>query len=256
MYRDPYAKRLAGVRGEQITDTLEHADQHSWAWVMRTYLFDRLIIAEVNQGVDLVLNLAAGLDARPYRMPLPRELRWIEVDLPDLFAYKEEILAHDEPVCALERIRLDLSQVEKRRELFAKLGSDASKALVLSEGLLIYLTPNENCSLARDLAAQCSFKRWLFDVASPALLEMLRQTSGQHTEKAGAPLQFGPAEGPEFFEPCGWKTLQVESIFETAVKTNRVPKELEAFAGFAEPPKAWTLPMPWSGVCLMERKAE
>ncbi len=42
LFRDPYAKRLAGARGEQITDTLAHAGENSWAWVMRTYVFDRL----------------------------------------------------------------------------------------------------------------------------------------------------------------------------------------------------------------------
>src|ERR1700728_2465574 len=68
LFRDPFAEVLAGARGEQITDTLEHAGEHSWAWVMRTYLFDRIITAQVKDGVDLVLNLAAGLDARPYRM--------------------------------------------------------------------------------------------------------------------------------------------------------------------------------------------
>lgn len=256
LYRDPYAKRLAGSRGEQITDTLEHADQHSWAWVMRTYLFDRLITAQVNQGADLVLNLAAGLDARPYRMALPHDLRWVEVDLPELLAYKEEILKDDQPVCALERIDLDLGDVEKRREVFAKLGGYAKKALVLSEGLLIYLTPEENLRLAQDLAAQPSFAQWLFDLASPALLEFLNQTIGQHTDKAGAPLRFAPADGPEFFEPCGWKILEVKSLLEAAIETNRVPKELEAFAGNAEPPQPWKLPIPWSGVCLMGRKAD
>jgi methyltransferase (TIGR00027 family) len=255
LFRDPYAKPLGGLRGEQITDSLEHADQHSWAWVMRTYLFDRFITAQVNGSVDLVLNLAAGLDARPYRMPLPQNLRWIEVDLPALLAYKQEILADEKPTCALERVSLDLSDIEKRHNLFTKLASGARKVLVLSEGLLVYLTPDENGALARDLAAQPTFAHWLFDLPSPPLLEMLRQTVGPHTEKAGAPLKFGPPEGPEFFEPFGWTPLQTESVFKAAVETNRVPKELEAFREFQEPPKPWTLPMPWSGVCLMQRKA-
>jgi hypothetical protein len=31
-------------------------------------LFDQFISREINEGTDLVLNLAAGLEARPYRM--------------------------------------------------------------------------------------------------------------------------------------------------------------------------------------------
>jgi O-methyltransferase involved in polyketide biosynthesis len=30
----------------------------------------------------MIVNLAAGLDARAYRMQLPKTLKWIDVDLP------------------------------------------------------------------------------------------------------------------------------------------------------------------------------
>ena len=41
-------------------------------------------------------------------MDLPAALQWVEVDLP-LIDEKERILAADKPVCALERIRMDVS---------------------------------------------------------------------------------------------------------------------------------------------------
>jgi O-methyltransferase involved in polyketide biosynthesis len=40
----------------------------------------------------MVINLAAGLDARPYRLQLPAGLTWVEVDVEDLIAQKEELL--------------------------------------------------------------------------------------------------------------------------------------------------------------------
>lgn len=55
----------------------------------RTYLFDRIIREQVAQGADMVVNLAAGLDTRPYRMQLPSSLNWVEVDLPKILDYKE-----------------------------------------------------------------------------------------------------------------------------------------------------------------------
>ena len=75
-------------------------------------------------GVDMIVNLAAGLDARPYRMSLPTSLHWIEVDLPGILDYKEEILRGEKPACILDRVRLDLSDVAARRQLFAALGSN------------------------------------------------------------------------------------------------------------------------------------
>ena len=110
-------------------------EENAWSFIARTYLFDRLVSKQVAQGCDLVLNLAAGLDTRPYRMDLPASLRWVEVDLPDILDYKETILGDATPVCALERVRLDLSNPDARRGLFSRLGRSAEQVLVLSEGL-------------------------------------------------------------------------------------------------------------------------
>src|SRR5271154_7351596 len=68
LFRDPYAERLAGDRGFHIANTLPEGNKHEWAWVARTYLFDKFIAQVVSEGADMVINLAAGLDARPYRM--------------------------------------------------------------------------------------------------------------------------------------------------------------------------------------------
>ena len=84
VFRDPFARALAGDRGEEIARALPFAEDNSWSFVARTYLFDRYIARLVTAGADLVVNLAAGLDTRPYRLQLPPTLRWIEVDLPEI----------------------------------------------------------------------------------------------------------------------------------------------------------------------------
>src|SRR5215471_13631866 len=133
LFRDPYARRLAGERGEQIAASMPFSDKATWSWVTRTYLYDHFISDQIRQGVDMVVNLAAGLDARPYRMAVPPTLPWVEVDLPDLFTNKEAILRNDKPVCALERVRLDLADISARRELFDRLGRSARKVLIITE---------------------------------------------------------------------------------------------------------------------------
>jgi len=158
VFRDPYARRLAGERGEEIAKSLPFHEENSWSWVARTYMFDDLITRQIEQGVDLVLNLAAGLDARPYRMTLPSSLRWIEVDHPEILDYKEEILGNEKPAGSLERVRLDLADVEARRVLFNALASQANRTLIISEGLLIYLSNYEVAALAQDLARPRSFQ--------------------------------------------------------------------------------------------------
>ena len=149
----------------------------------------------------MVLNLAAGLDSRPYRMPLPKQFRWVEVDLPEILDYKQEILKNDKPLCALESIRLDLSDVAARRKLFEQLGAQAKNVLVLTEGLLIYLNADEVGGLAEDVARPNNFHYWLIDLVSPGLLKMLQETLGQKLSAAGRAAEVRAERGTEFLPP-------------------------------------------------------
>ena len=251
LFRDPFARRLAGERGEQIMLSMSEGERATWSWTMRTVLMDQFIAAGIRDGVDCVINLAAGLDARPYRMDLPEWLTWIEVDLPEILAYKEQILAAERPACRLERVRMDLAQPIGRREVFEKWGARAKKVLILSEGLLIYLTSEEVAQLARDLASQPSFHTWITDLVSPGLLRMLQKNWGQKLADAGAPLKFGPPEGPEFFTPCGWRPAEVRSMLHAAGRAGRLPFFLKLVAMLPEsrgPQRG-----PWGGICRLER---
>src|SRR5215471_1202996 len=118
-FHDPYARLLAGERGEEIVRKLPGFRFGSWPMVVRTCLFDELLLRCVErEGADLALNLAAGLDTRPYRLPLPPTLRWVEVDLPEILDYKDARLHDKAPHCHRESVRLDLQDSARRRELF------------------------------------------------------------------------------------------------------------------------------------------
>jgi methyltransferase (TIGR00027 family) len=250
LFRDPYAERLAGERGFQIAHTLPDGNKHEWAWVARTYLFDRFISRLIQEGADLVINLAAGLDARPYRMQLPAFLQWVEVDLPEIIAHKEAILASEEPRCQLERIRLDLSDAKARRTLFAELDRRAKKIVVMCEGLLIYLTADEVSSLAKDLTAGAHFQSWIIDLASPGQLRLMQLTTGKQLRQAGAAFKFAPPEGPNFFLPHGWEPKDVQGLLKTAAQFNRPPVEL---LSLLPEPKGAPGNLPWTGVCLLKK---
>src|SRR5207249_5958682 len=102
-FRDPYARRLAGPRGEEILRSIPGGRRTAWPMVVRTVVFDEFILRAVrDEGADTVLNLAAGLDARPWRLPLPPSLRWIDVDLPEILDWKQRELAGETPACRYE----------------------------------------------------------------------------------------------------------------------------------------------------------
>lgn len=250
-FRDPYARRLAGPQGEQILAALPRSMRNaSWSVVARTVAFDQHVLRHVAAGTTLVLNLAAGLDSRPYRLPLPASLIWIEVDQPALLAEKAELLADAAPRCTLERIALDLSLPEPRRQLFEQLGQRAAKILVLSEGLVMYLRPEEVASLARDLAQVPSFQGWVTDLISPGLLRLIDKDWGKTLRDAGAPMRFAPEEGPEFFAAHGWRVAECEAAFPAAGKLKRLPWLYHLFSLLPGAAR-FDARRPWSGTCLL-----
>jgi methyltransferase (TIGR00027 family) len=250
LFRDPFAERLAGERGFQIANTLPNGNNQEWAWMARTYLFDQFAMRVIQEGADLVVNLAAGLDARPYRMNLPASLEWVEVDFPEIVSYKEDILASETPVCRLERIPMDLSDVQARRALFADLNRRAKKIAVLSEGLLIYFATEAVVSLAKDLAAESNIQNWVLDLASPGQLKLMQRSSGIQLSEAGAAFKFGPPEGPNFFVPYGWEPIDIQGLLKTAAQFKRSPAGLFPMTiGRTGAPGNF----PWTGVCLFNR---
>ena len=225
IFRDPFAERLAGERGHQIMEEMPSGRAYAWPMIVRTAVFDEIILEAVQQRqVDLVLNLAAGLDARPWRLPLPPALRWVDVDLPGILDYKAEALRDEKPVCRYEAVAVDLRDAQKRQVLFAELGAASSRSIVVTEGLLIYLAPEQVAALATDLHAQPGFQEWLIDLASPQLIQRMNRTWGKNLAAGGAPFRFAPAEGTEFFRPYGWREALFRSNWEEAQRLKRTMK--------------------------------
>jgi methyltransferase (TIGR00027 family) len=251
VFRDPFARRLAGPRGSQIASAIEFSRANSWSFVARTYLFDAVIARHVAGGVDTILNLGAGLDTRPYRMALPRSLLWIEADLPAMIAYKDAALADEHPGCRLERVGVDLADRIARTGLFERIGDRASNVLIVTEGLIVYLTEDEAGDFATDLSRQSSFRRWAVDLSSPGLLALARTQMGPALDSAGASLKFGPDDGEEFFRRYEWRPIESRSLIKAAAELNRLPPQMMEFASIPEPegPKGQ---FPWSGVCVLE----
>ncbi len=222
VFRDPYARRLAGERGRRIVDSIPRG--HAWGWpmVVRTKVFDEIVLRSVREeGVDTVLNLAAGLDCRPWRLDLPAATQWIDVDMPGMLAYKREGMAGETPRCEYTARAADLRDGNVRRELFAEVGTRAKRVLVMSEGLLIYLEPHDVGALAEDLARQPAFGLWLIDLASPALLAMLSKRLRGPKGLENAPFRFAPAEGTAFFERHGWREREYLSMMAEGERLKR-----------------------------------
>jgi methyltransferase (TIGR00027 family) len=203
---------------------MKHGNAAAWAMIVRTAVFDEMIMTSIaERGVDMVINLAAGLDTRPWRLALPPTLRWADVDLPAILQYKTETLTHEWPQCRYEAVPADLTDARVRSSVLARLGTQGKRILVLTEGLLIYLTAEQVGELAGDLAHQPTIQWWLTDLANPTLLKWMLRSWGKAVEKGNAPFQFAPEQGPDFFLPFGWKLVEFRS---SMLEARRLKREM------------------------------
>lgn len=217
LFRDPLALRLAGEQGQLIANQISGTNFTAWAVIIRTRMIDDWIQVLLSQGVDIILNLGAGLDSRPYRLDLPSSLKWIEVDFPHMIDFKEEVLIKEKPKCHLERVRLDLALRSARQDLFSRVATQGSRVLVLTEGVVPYLSNDQVKTLADDLRSQGSFRYWIVDYFSPRLMRWLNLEPREVQAFKNAPLQFLPHEWDQFFAEQGWipqelRYLPIESM--------------------------------------------
>ena len=220
LFHDPWARRLGGERGQAIVDAMPRGRSMGWPMVVRTAVMDEIVLRCVQAGAATVLNLAAGLDTRPYRLPLPPTLRWLHVDLPDMLDYYRGHMAAETPRCQLEFAAADLRDAEARRALFARAAAHGP-VLAITEGLLIYLEAADVGALARDLHDTSQARWWLTDLASPMLLRHLERRWQPKLRDADAPFRFGPAEGTAFFAPYGWREAEFRSSWDESNRLGR-----------------------------------
>jgi methyltransferase (TIGR00027 family) len=222
IFRDPFARRLAGERGAAIAKAMDKRNRADWPMIVRTAVMDEIILRAVrDDGVTQVVNLAAGFDARPWRLALPPTLRWIDVDHPVMLDEKEQALAGERTACRYEGVRLDLADVTKRRTLFERLSKEGRRTLVVSEGLLVYLDSDHVAALAADLAATPGFDLWLFDLAGPGLIKMMKRNWGKAVDEGNAQFKFAPPESTAFFAKAGWKEREWRNMMDEAFRLKR-----------------------------------
>lgn len=219
LFHDPLAGLLAGDRGKDIARSIPGWFATNWAIVIRTCIIDDYLRSAISEGVDIVLNLGAGLDTRPYRMDFPSSLLWIEADYPDVIAFKEKKLSGQNPHCQLERLKLDLAKVPERRQMFASINARAKKLLILTEGVLPYLSVEDVGSLADDLKAMDHARYWIVDYFSPQVIKFRQRLMRKRMRNA--PFKFKPEDWFGFFEAHGWHLGEIRYLAEEGDRLHR-----------------------------------
>lgn len=172
LVRDPFAARLAGERGLAMAKTLPHPEIMCFGIAVRTHFLDELLLETLaSSGARTVLSLGAGLDTRPWRLELPSNVRWLEVDFADMLDFKESLMAGEQPHCRRERLVADVNDREQRQSIYTTIGKEP--AIMITEGLLMYLPAPTVRALAGEFRRQSAVEHWLCDITTTSFTKAI-----------------------------------------------------------------------------------
>lgn len=224
LFDDPFASRLAGEAGMKMLAGMiaEAGEESTLEIVVRTRFFDEALLRAATTAKQVVL-VAAGLDARSYRLPWPSDTTVCELDQPGVIAAKDERLAGEQPRARRVAIGTDLAR-DWASALTSSGHDAASPTIWLIEGLLQYLDEPTVRELFRTVdALSAPGSVLLYDAVGKTLLESDAMAGLlQSMAEQGSPWLFGTDEPGELAEAHGW-TAVVTDVAEPGYAWGRWP---------------------------------
>jgi methyltransferase (TIGR00027 family) len=176
---------------------------------IRTRFYDDFLLAACAAGCRQVVILAAGLDARAFRLDWPAGTRVFELDLPNLFAFKETVLAQERatPKCVRRVVPVDLRDDWPAALIAAGFEPDEACAWT-AEGLLAYLSNDDAVRLLTSVGElSASGSRLSFeydDFAGESTLSQVRAMPGM--QEVASMWEGGLSDRPdEWLRAHGWQ---------------------------------------------------
>ena len=148
LFSDPFAAAFVEAAGGAADATTPPSPQRralAFQVRVRTRYYDEFLLAATTQhGCRQVVVLAAGLDARAYRLPWPPGTHLFELELPAVLAMKDEVLGRlaATPTCTRTAVPVDLRDDWAGALTLAGFDSTVPTAWLV-EGLLVYLDPTD-----------------------------------------------------------------------------------------------------------------
>lgn len=210
--RDPFAAKLAGERGKAILDAMPFSQILRFGLAIRTRLLDDLLLEALAAcPIATVLSVGCGLDTRPWRLDLASDLRWIDVDFADMLDYKDELMSGEMPSCRRERLAADVNDAVQRHVIYKAAAADP--ALMITEGLLMYLPAAAVEALAVESGSHSGIAHWISDITTTAFTKAIGggTDTNQPLRHVQAPDCLNGEQTLEVLKRHGWKTDALRS---------------------------------------------
>ena len=207
MFADPFAAMFLQAASEHSDVTAGFPAPVLEYFAVRTKFFDETLLKAVRSGCRQVVLLAAGLDARAFRLPWPEGTKVFEVDLKPMLTFKDRVLVSQPPQCTRVTVSADLR--EDWLSALAGAGLDTSLPTVwLVEGLLFYLTSEEADRLLTAIPRAAGSCLTLEHV-NQALLDLIGEL-GERLVTRGAPWRSTVDAPADWLRTLGWNATVID----------------------------------------------
>ncbi|KAI8629806.1 S-adenosyl-L-methionine-dependent methyltransferase [Xylariaceae sp. FL1651] len=183
---DPYAK---GVIEQLDYDfgKLPMPPTNAAAVGLRGRLYDRWTTSFLDtRPRSTVLHLACGLDSRNQRVKWGSNVRWIDVDLPEVVALRRQVLPTSLPGQDYQLISADITEDPWMHSI-----PTDRPVLVVMEGLLSYLKPDDGEMLLKRLVERFKEGELHFDCMNTTVLSAARKDHKAAVSQTGSVFQWG-----------------------------------------------------------------
>jgi methyltransferase (TIGR00027 family) len=230
LFEDKLAREFAAPRGFELLEKYRGGGLVEFVAIRTRFLDDTIELLLSSTPIRQVVLVAAGMDARAFRLTWPEGTVVYEVDHGALLDEKQRRLSRLGAQPAVERreVRADLTQ--NWLPGLKRAGFDRNKpTLWVVEALLFFLTEEQASKLLRVIASASAPSSWLaLDIISKQLLRSPATKSFRTAlEKDGIPWLFGTDEPAEFLAANGWQLRDLKEPGEPGVGENRWPYQVQ-----------------------------
>jgi methyltransferase (TIGR00027 family) len=230
LFQDGLARHLADPVGFSLLERHRGGGVKEFV-IIRTRYFDDASLAAVegSAGIRQVVLIAAGMDARAYRLDWPQNTRIFELDHAPLLEEKARRLDAIGASPKAARVPVPVDLVLDWSHALLEAGFDRTQpTLWLVEGLLFFLTQEQVAKVldtCRGLSAARS--RLVVDMISASLLRSpFSQSFLASLRRDQVPWQFGTDEPEAFLASLGWTVLDLKEPGMAGAGGSRWPYQL------------------------------
>lgn len=221
---DVYAKAFMNEDGLRILESFKDEERPNASNVARHRIIDDFLREELIAEPNLrVVIIGAGFDSRAFRL---KGGTWVELDEPQVIAYKNERLPASNSENELHRIPIDFSTdlLEEKLSSF----SSYSPVVVVIEGVFMYLEEEVIGPMLQVLRHLFPRHKLICDLMNWEFFEANGRTMHEKFTSIGASFKFTADNPEEVFLKNGYRHLERVSIVERAVvfEATEIPKNV------------------------------